>query len=115
MYELVKVNLSVNMKIETLKVNAIDGYKKLNIIGTNLKIYMYQKNVNSVELSKELGLSTGTVSKIVNGKCNPTILTLLAITNYLGITIENLLTEQHTRVEKSYDMLFPNIGLKLSQ
>ncbi|WP_116964746.1 helix-turn-helix transcriptional regulator [Fastidiosibacter lacustris] len=96
----------MNKEINYLNITEIDAYPQiLNLIRTNLKIYMYQNNVNSVELSKELGISTGTVSKIINGKCNPTILILLAITNYLEIKINDLLKE-NTSAEKSYEMIF---------
>ncbi len=96
----------MNKEINHLNVTEINAYPEiLNLIRTNLKIYMYQNNVNSVELSKELAISTGTVSKIINGKCNPSILTLLAITNYLEIKIDDLLKE-NTSVEKSYEMIF---------
>jgi transcriptional regulator with XRE-family HTH domain len=68
-----------------------DEIRKLFIIGKNIKCLMYEKGVNTVEISRALCMSTGTISKICNGKCNPSILILGPIANYLGVKVDDLL------------------------
>ncbi|WP_440618028.1 helix-turn-helix domain-containing protein [Cysteiniphilum sp. 6C5] len=65
-------------------------------ISRNLRWFMNQKSVNSVDLHRHLGVSTGTITKILSDKYpdySPSVMTLYPITNYLGITIDDLLRE----------------------
>ena len=65
-------------------------------ISRNLRWFMDQKSVNGVDLHRHLGVSTGTITKILSDKYpdyNPSVMTLYPITNYLGITIDDLLQE----------------------
>ena len=73
----------------------IESEQQLKLVGRNLKIFMLQKKINSVELYRELGISTGTISKIVNGKCSPHLLTIYSITQYLEISIDDLFRYPH--------------------
>ncbi|WP_119328463.1 helix-turn-helix domain-containing protein [Cysteiniphilum halobium] len=68
-----------------------DEIRKLYIIGKNIRCLMHKKGINSVEISRALCMSTGTISKICNGKCNPSILILGPIANYLGVKVDDLL------------------------
>ena len=68
----------------------------LKRIARNLKWFMNEKDVNSVELHQYLGISTGTITKILSDKYpdySPSVMTLYPITNYLGITIDDLFQE----------------------
>lgn len=75
--------------------NGIESEQQLKLVGFNLRRSMFAKGVNSVELHNNLGVSTGTVSKIVNGKCMPNLLTIYSITQYLGIKIDDLFKDPH--------------------
>ncbi|WP_440617369.1 helix-turn-helix domain-containing protein [Cysteiniphilum sp. 6C5] len=70
--------------------------RQLKLVGFNLRRCMLSKGVNSVELHNNLGVSTGTVSKIVNGKCMPNLLTIYSITQYLEIKIDDLFNDPHS-------------------
>ena len=78
----------------------IESQQQLRLIGRNLKMFMLRRNVNSVELHNNLGVSTGTVSKIVNSKCIPNLLTIYAITRYLGIKIDDLFKDPHDLIDE---------------
>lgn len=81
-------------EINSLDVNKVDGREQiLGNFGKNLKAFMEDRGVNSVVLHDKLGISTGTVSKIINGNCNPGILTVYGIVNFLNIKIDDLFTE----------------------
>ena len=63
-------------------------------ISRNLRWFMNEKGINSVELHDRLRVSTGTITKILSDKYpdySPNVMTLYPITNYLGITIDDLL------------------------
>ncbi len=95
--------------------NVLDGYEfndhnqlkqrkeLLYRLSINLERFMDRKGVSSVDLHDELGISTGTISKIINRNYdyNPGVLTLLAITNYLGVTLDSLFQDDVT-VDGSY-------------
>ena len=73
----------------------------LKRLARNLRWFMREKDVNSVELKKQLGISTGTISKIINDNYpdyNPRVITLHAIANYLGITMDDLF-KAHAEIE----------------
>ena len=74
--------------------------EKLSTLGRNLKFFMRCKGVNNIELHEKLGISTGTVSKIINANCTPNVLTLYKITSYLDIKIDDLFTEEYYRTNE---------------
>ncbi|WP_440993930.1 helix-turn-helix domain-containing protein [Cysteiniphilum litorale] len=82
--------------------NSIESEQQLKLVGFNLRRCMFDKGVNSVELHNNLGISTGTVSKIVNGKCMPNLLTIYSITQYLGIKIDDLFKDPHAATAKDH-------------
>lgn len=87
--------------------NSIESEQQLKLVGFNLRRFMFAKGVNSVELHNNLGISTGTVSKIVNGKCMPNLLTIYSITQYLGIKVDDLFQNPHAAAaeESQHDKL----------
>lgn len=55
--------------------------------------YMQSKNINQTELAKELGVSKGYISQILNGNFNFTISKLIELSLHIG-TIPNLQLEK---------------------
>lgn len=49
-----------------------------------------QKNMTPHALAKEAGMSTSTISYLVNGKTKPQIYTILVLCNVLGVRISDL-------------------------
>lgn len=49
-----------------------------------------QKNMTPHALAKEAGISTSTISYLVNGKTKPQIYTILMLCNVLGVRISDL-------------------------
>lgn len=49
-----------------------------------------QKNITPHALAKEAGISTSTISYLVNGKTKPQVYTILVLCNVLGIQIRDL-------------------------
>lgn len=67
---------------------------KLNeIIAENLRVGMALKNLSVGEIAKETGLSINTVSGVKNNREKRKLSTLAKISQYLGITVKDLVTE----------------------
>ena len=49
-----------------------------------------QKNMTPYALAKEAGVSTSTISYLVNGKTKPQVYTILLLCNVLGVRISDL-------------------------
>ena len=49
-----------------------------------------QKNMTPHALAKEAGISTSTISYLVNGKTKPQVYTILVLCNVLGVRISDL-------------------------
>lgn len=49
-----------------------------------------QKNMTPHALAKEAGISSSTISYLVNGKTKPQVYTILALCNVLGVRISDL-------------------------
>lgn len=49
-----------------------------------------QKNMSPHALAKEAGISTSTISYLVNGKTKPQVCTILMLCNVLGVRISDL-------------------------
>lgn len=55
-----------------------------------LKRLCEQKNMTPYALAKEAGISTSTISYLVNGKTKPQVYTVLMLCNVLGVKISDL-------------------------
>lgn len=57
---------------------------------TAIKRLCEQKNITPHALAKEAGISTSTISYLVNGKTKPQVCTVLMLCNVLGVRIGDL-------------------------
>lgn len=58
----------------------------------NLTILMKEKNINRTQLAKEIGIAPSTVNSWFNRNCdNITLSTLIKLSNYFNITMEELI------------------------
>lgn len=60
-----------------------------------------QKNMSPHALAKEAGISTSTISYLVNGKTKPQVCTVLMLCNVLGVRISDLLDNNVASTEIS--------------
>jgi transcriptional regulator with XRE-family HTH domain len=67
-------------------------------IAINLQRIRAEKSVSLSEVARSSGVSKATVSKLEAGMGNPTIETLTALANSLGVTLDTLLTDEASRV-----------------
>lgn len=63
---------------------------KLKRIGTNVRCALIKAGYNCLTFSKETGIAQSTLSKIVTGKGDARVSTLLKIANFLKIDIQEL-------------------------
>ena len=68
-------------------------------IGASKK-FRKKKGLSANGLAKKAGISTSTMSYLVNGKTKPQLYTLLVICNVLGISIGDLFEEEKSSTEK---------------
>ena len=61
------------------------------VIASNIKKLMHQIGLSSTELAKKCQLSDGTVSKIIHGSTTISVLTLIALSEGLGVPIAEIL------------------------
>ena len=64
--------------------------KELIRLGKHIKKVRQNKGYSQDRLYLEAGFSRGTMSRIESGKVNPTYLTLLKITQTIGVPIKKL-------------------------
>lgn len=57
----------------------------------------YERDVSLGELSRAAGVSKGTLSALESGRGNPTVETLEALADALGVTVESLVTDEGSR------------------
>ena len=60
-----------------------------------LKRFCEQKNITPHALAKEAGISTSTISYLMNGKTKPQVCTVLMLCNVLGVTISELFDDKY--------------------
>lgn len=61
-------------------------------IGENIQYILDRKGIKPYKIAKEIGISQGNLYDILNGKnSNPTIKVLKKITDYLEITVDELI------------------------
>lgn len=57
----------------------------------NLKAILKKQKIKQVDLANGIGVSTGTISKICNGKSESDLKTLIDISDYLHIPLDSIL------------------------
>lgn len=67
-----------------------DPDKECKAMITAIKRLCEQKNMTPHALAKEAGISTSTISYLVNGKTKPQVCTVLMLCNVLGVRISDL-------------------------
>lgn len=63
------------------------------VVGRNVSGLRMERRMSASELARKAGISKATVLSIELGKANPTVDTLQALANALGVTITDLLTD----------------------
>lgn len=62
----------------------------------NLTFLMKQKNINRTELAKEIGIAPSTINSWYNRNCdNISLSTLLKLSKYFNVTMEDLINNDH--------------------
>jgi transcriptional regulator with XRE-family HTH domain len=67
-----------------------DPEQECKVMIKNLKRLCKEKNISPNALAIEAGISTSTMSYIMNGKSKPYVYTVLMICNVLGVTVSEL-------------------------
>ena len=67
--------------------------KSTNVFGINLKRMMKSKNITQVELSKAIGITQPLLSIYITGKSKPNIYKAYAMAEYIGCSIDDLMSE----------------------
>lgn len=72
-------------------------HKKMSILSERLTKCMEEKNLNLSTLAQKANIAIGTVQKIIsNPLCNPTINSIEAIGNALGVPISSLIGQERS-------------------
>ena len=70
-----------------------------NILASNIKRYRKKLNISQDKLSKLSDVTYNTIIKIESGKNkNPTMKTLVKITDALGVSVDELIKEKNKKV-----------------
>lgn len=64
--------------------------KKLKAFGANLKKLREKKGFTQEDLAYQAGISFNSVNTLENGKLNPTVATVFAIADALGVSFKEL-------------------------
>ena len=67
-----------------------DPDEECKVMIAAIKRLCEQKNMTPHALAKEAGISTSTISYLVNGKTKPQVCTILMLCNVLGVRISDL-------------------------
>lgn len=72
----------------------------LKCVGKNIKRYRVQKGILQQDLAAICNMEIPNMSRIENGRTNPTLKTLLRISSSLGVEIIDLLRPENKEPEK---------------
>lgn len=72
----------------------------LKCVGKNIKRYRVQKGILQQDLAAICNMEIPNMSRIENGRTNPTLKTLLRISSSLGVEIIDLLKPENKESEK---------------
>ena len=82
-----------------------DPDKEYQLILSKLKLICEQKKLTTYSLSKITGISTSSLSNLLNGKTKPYIYTLLIICNALEIPLSDLLEHREPDQEDEWQIM----------
>ena len=71
-----------------------------------LKRICEQRNITPHALAKKAGISTSTISYLINGKTKPQVYTILLLCNVLGISISQLFETKDMNKNISHDVSY---------
>ncbi len=72
----------------------------LKCVGKNIKRYRVQKGILQQDLAAMCNMEIPNMSRIENGRTNPTLKTLLRISSSLGVEIIDLLRPENKEPDK---------------
>lgn len=79
-----------------------DPDEKCKAMIASLKKLCRQKNITPHALAKEAGISTSTMSYLMNGRTRPQVYTILMICNVLGVQISELFDSENSSLSEKY-------------
>lgn len=65
-----------------------------NKFKNNLKMLRQEKNIGQVELAQKIGVSKGIISLWESGKREPTMSSLIALSNFFNVSIDYLVGKE---------------------
>lgn len=65
-----------------------------NKFKNNLKMLRQEKNIGQVELSEKIGVSKGIISLWESGKREPTMSSLISLSNFFNVSIDYLVGKE---------------------
>ena len=68
----------------------------INQVGSNVLFYLKEKNMTQVDLANGLGASKQVVNKIIKGKKAIKTQELVAISNFLHVSVEELINDKNS-------------------
>ena len=92
-----------------------DPEKEYNNMLEKLKAICKQKRVSRYSLAKYTGMSTSSISALMEGETRPYIYTIFLICNALGITIKDLLDDNSTERDQEERQLIIQYRLLTSE
>lgn len=72
-------------------------------IGSNILFYLKEQNKTQVDLANGIGASKQVVNKIIKGKKAIKTEELVAISNFLNVSVEELITGENTIKERGLE------------
>ena len=84
----------------------------LSFVGENIKKIRQVKKLSQADFSKVFNLARASVGAYEEGRSEPKIETLIAIANYFGVSIDELLTKRLTVTEI---LKFDHVNRKLDK
>lgn len=87
----------------------------LPAVGNHIRLRRQSLDVSVRELARRIGLSASLISQIERGKATPSVATLYAITNELGLSMDELFFEQTKDAGTAEDSDFADAAAGLRQ
>jgi transcriptional regulator with XRE-family HTH domain len=85
----------------------------LDLLAANLRRLRIARRLSLSQLARETGMSKATLSGIENGRGNPTVVTLAALSDALGVSVAELLDEmplEEVRISRASTAIFSERG-----
>ena len=73
----------------------------LDIVGTRVREERLRQKIGVRELARRVGVSASLISQVELGKASPSVGTLYAIVNELGISLDELFFQQSSGAQRS--------------